>query len=180
MSASPLDDRRYQADPHGAHPTAESGLHPADPRQNSNINLVIPAPRSYIKSAADTEASWSRPVATTEDSLLVPTALYQPLTYWQTRLIKLLPGDPANRIFCELHIAAITIEEGLGVVTEPQPVKFDALSYSWGHGSRTAFVYCNGILTATPPSMVDVLKFLARSTQCAVDLVRCSMHRSRE
>lgn len=84
--------------------------------------------------------------------------LYQPLSSWQTRLIKLLPGQHDEPLRCELHVAAITIENGLGVIGEPWAVSYDALSYSWAHPELTAGVECNGMLTPVPPSMADGLK----------------------
>ena len=93
-----------------------------------------------------------------------PTAdrdrLYQPLSSWQTRLIKLLPGTTDEPLRCELHVAAVIIEEGLGVVGEPSAVQYDALSYSWGRPSLTASIECNGMETWIPPSMADGLRQL--------------------
>ena len=86
--------------------------------------------------------------------------LYTPLCSWQTRLIKLLPGRRNDLLRCELHIAAITVENGLGIATEPTSVEYDALSYSWGRPDLTGSIECNGLLTRIPLPMQDGLRQL--------------------
>jgi hypothetical protein len=86
--------------------------------------------------------------------------LYTPLANWQTRLIKLLPGNFAEPLKCELHPAAITIDEGFGVIGELESIGYDALSYSWGYPELTASILCNGMTVPVPPAMLEGLRHL--------------------
>jgi hypothetical protein len=82
------------------------------------------------------------------------------LSSWETRLIKLLPGDFDEPLRCDLHVAAITIEEGFGISGEPKAVEYEGLSYPWGRADRSASIECDGMPEPVPPAMVDGLRHL--------------------
>lgn len=106
---------------------------------------------------------------TDHDTLRSPTPpqhLYTPLYPWQTRLIELLPGSPADPLICELLVADITNSEtGLGVHRVADIVEYEALSYSWGRPERTATINCSGIIVAIPPSLATALQHLRKLDQ---------------
>jgi hypothetical protein len=91
-------------------------------------------------------------------------SLYVPLHPWQTRLLKLLPGDSQDPLRCELHVAAIIIDEGLGVEAQAEAVEYEALSYSWGRPERTALVDCNGMDLLIPPTAAEGLRQLRKES----------------
>lgn len=86
--------------------------------------------------------------------------IYTPILPWQTRLLKLLPGQFCDPLRCELHVADITFASGMGIVSEGGMVEFDAVSYSWGRPELTASIECNLCKLPIPPAMADALKYL--------------------
>ena len=105
-------------------------------------------------------ADCSKPAAAAFPMSADRQLLYQPLKSWQTRLIKLLPGSHDDPLRCELHVAAVTVEKGLGVAGESNAIPYEALSYSWGRPELTASVECNGVPVPVPSSMLDGLRQL--------------------
>lgn len=73
--------------------------------------------------------------------------LYGPLSpvlSWQTRIIALRPGTRGDPLVADLHIAVITHQEGLGLVSEDRNESYDALSYTWGAQTFDRTLLCNG------------------------------------
>jgi hypothetical protein len=57
-------------------------------------------------------------------------------------------------------VAAITLEEGLGVSEEQDVVQYEALSYCWGRPELSANIFCDGLTVSVPPAMLDGLRHL--------------------
>lgn len=91
--------------------------------------------------------------------------IYTPLKSYQTRLVKLLAGSFNDLIRCELHVADMLFDEGMGVASEPDAVIYKALSYSWGHPETTAPIECNSQQLLIPPAMLDALQYLRLEDQ---------------
>ncbi len=93
-------------------------------------------------------------------SQTVRSSIFRPLHSWETRLLKLMPGDYETSLQCELHVAAITVDKGLGIASEVETVEYDALSYSWGRPELTASIECGGIEFFIPPTAAEGLRQL--------------------
>ena len=63
--------------------------------------------------------------------------LYSRLRSWQTRLIRLNPGTPAEMLQCSLLTADIIASEGLGVPDYNEVIEYEAFSYHWGEPAFT-------------------------------------------
>ncbi|OAL33240.1 hypothetical protein AYO20_07557 [Fonsecaea nubica] len=89
--------------------------------------------------------------------------LFEPLCEWQTRLIELFPNKDDEPLRCNLHVADVIHLDGLGLPKERKRVRYEALSYSWGHPDRTAPIFSNGVLTQIPPAMAEALRAIRKS-----------------
>jgi hypothetical protein len=89
--------------------------------------------------------------------------LYEHLLPWQTRVLKLLPGQFNDALECDLYIADVVGLQGFGLPNEERYQQYEALSYSWGYPDLTAPVVCNGITIHIPPTMAEALHYLRYS-----------------
>jgi hypothetical protein len=83
--------------------------------------------------------------ATRDRMLQSAKALYTPLQSWQTRVIRLRPGNLNEPLVCDLVVAELITFNGVGIACESRIVEYEALSYSWGYPSFTNTILCNGI-----------------------------------
>ena len=88
--------------------------------------------------------------------------LYESLQSWQTRLIRLLPGFFDDPIRCDLLVADVILESGVGIPSLCQTVEYEAISYSWGWSKRTASVICNNQAVFVTPTLKDAIWHLRR------------------
>jgi hypothetical protein len=71
--------------------------------------------------------------------------LYQPIQPWQTRILNVKAGSFTDPLVCELVVADLIAQEGIGVGPWSKVVPYEALSYSWGYPAFTILVKCNDI-----------------------------------
>lgn len=73
------------------------------------------------------------------------TKLYQPLKIWETRVLRIHPGEPGDPIVIDLKTCVITLAQGFGILDENRNVTYEALSYTWGDPVFDHSISCNGI-----------------------------------
>jgi hypothetical protein len=83
--------------------------------------------------------------ATRDRTLQSGKALYTPIQSWQTRIIRLQPGNLDEPLVCDLVVAELIAFNGVGLACEWRFVEYEALSYSWGYPSFTDTILCNSI-----------------------------------
>lgn len=83
-----------------------------------------------------------------------------PLASWQTRLVKLLPGNLESDLECELHVVDIIAQPGMGLTGQYRIQEYEAVSYSWGITRLTAQICCNAQQTSIPLSLFKALQGL--------------------
>jgi hypothetical protein len=83
--------------------------------------------------------------ATRDRMLQSAKALYTPIQSWQTRIIRLHPGNLDEPLVCDLVVAELIAFNGVGLACEWTIVEYEALSYSWGYPSFTDTILCNGV-----------------------------------
>ena len=93
--------------------------------------------------------------------------LYRPLRSWQTRIIRLHPGNLGQQLSCDLLVAdliyfdGIAVHDGENVLHTP----YDALSYVWGSPDLTTRLKCNGTELHITDSLSSALQHLRRDNQ---------------
>lgn len=95
--------------------------------------------------------------ATEAEVRRISSKLYTPIKPWQTRIIRLQPGQPEDPISCKLEVAELVCFEGIGLQDEQDLVGFEALSYSWGRPAFSSSISCNGIRFPVTPNLTDAL-----------------------
>lgn len=98
-----------------------------------------------------------REAATKAEMMHVSNQLYSPIKPWQTRILRLQPGQPHEPISCKLEVAELVCFEGIGLSGEPELVQFEALSYSWGRPAFTDSIMCNNVHFPVTPNLADAL-----------------------
>lgn len=81
-----------------------------------------------------------------QDRRVVAASIYAtPLKPWETRCLRLDPGQREEVVQVHLEVAAITHLNGLGLVESGQLVTYEALSYTWGSSVFSHDIRCNGL-----------------------------------
>ncbi len=86
--------------------------------------------------------------------------LYQPLHPWQTRIIDLHPGKPGDSVQCDLLVADLIADNGVGLSARSKIVHYEAISYSLGWPALTSTIICNSIRHGVPPGLFEALTYL--------------------
>jgi hypothetical protein len=92
----------------------------------------------------------------------ISAELYSPIKPWQTRILRLQPGQPGDPVVCNLDIAELVCFEGIGLKDQPELVEFEALSYSWGRPAFSASINCNGVQFPVTPNLAEALTHFRR------------------
>jgi hypothetical protein len=95
--------------------------------------------------------------ASEADMRLVAEKLYSFIKPWQTRILRLQPGQVDDPIICTLAVAELVCFEGVGLEGEQDLIDFEALSYSWGRPAFSSSILCNGVEVPITPNLADAL-----------------------
>jgi hypothetical protein len=96
-----------------------------------------------LQSVLDNTSSQSQ--YSEENRECIAKALYKPIEDWQTRIVRIRPGDESEILRLDIIIAAITEDPGVGLISEPGQIHYEALSYAWGDNAFTQSVMCNDV-----------------------------------
>jgi hypothetical protein len=142
------------------------------------LKTLLAARLDYIYSKIPFHFKWNYHGAAAMDqqrtmrsAVLAARKLYSPILEFQTRLIRLHGhfgiGDCA--LSCDLYTTTIPDRKfgGLIVCTPPDEkdfvVQYDALSYTWGDGSLTGNVLCNGVEMPISDNLSQALRALRQA-----------------
>jgi hypothetical protein len=90
--------------------------------------------------------------------------IYRPLSPWQTRLLKLLPGEHGSPLSCMMVEVNVIDGHGVGVVGSSEILTYEALSYSWGYPAPVCSISCNGVSLGMALELATALLYLRSST----------------
>ena len=90
-------------------------------------------------------ANQPQDVFSTEERKRRASEIYTTIKIWETRLLRLHPGDAGDPLVIGLEVAVITYNSGMGIVRENRNVKYTALSYTWGAAVFSHVLKINGI-----------------------------------
>lgn len=91
-------------------------------------------------------------------------SIYRPLTPYQTRLLKLLPGEADAPLSCTMVEVNVIDGHGVGIVGSSEILTYDALSYSWGYPAPVCSISCNGTPLGLALEVATALLYLRSST----------------
>lgn len=91
-----------------------------------------------------------------------PETIYKPISWWQIRLLKLLPGLGDDKVEAELLVADVVHNENGGAVLHDlqRYVQYEALSYVWGDPIFGHVIYLNDVEITTTTSLGSAMKHL--------------------
>jgi hypothetical protein len=95
-------------------------------------------------------------------------SIYRPLTPWQTRLLKLHPGEDSSPLSCSMVEVNVIDGHGVGVIKSDgssEIVSFDALSYSWGYPAPVCSISCNETPLGLALELATALLYLRSTTE---------------
>jgi hypothetical protein len=98
-----------------------------------------------------------------EDRQFIAKQLYAPIEDWQTRIIRIRSGGEKEVLRLDIIVAAITEAPGVGLISEPGQVHYEALSYAWGDNTFTHSVVCNGTSFTVTANLHEALVHLRRN-----------------
>lgn len=91
--------------------------------------------------------------------------LYDALTPWQTRLVRLVGCDPHSGLLeVELFMVEFTDMDGVGITGTSEVVNYVALSHVWGTTPDQTTILCNGRITEVPSRLNDAFCYLFKQT----------------
>jgi hypothetical protein len=95
--------------------------------------------------------------------------LYRPIQPWQTRLLRLQPGQVASgkdtALKGDLVTVILNINEGVNVEGTDEVVFYTALSYCWGSSTLTSSLTCNGVTVPITDSLASALRRLSCTSE---------------
>lgn len=100
-----------------------------------------------------------------EDRRCIAKRLYTRIEDWQTRIIRLRAGSGSDNLQIDVIVAAITEAPGVGLISEPGSVQYEALSYAWGDNACTHSVTCNGIPFTVTANLNEALLHLRQKNE---------------
>lgn len=86
---------------------------------------------------------------TEEERTRISRRVYTKISKNQIRLLQLLPGNFADKLECTLRLHDIEV-----------PVRYEALSYTWGKPAFTARLSCNGVEFPITQNLSHALRYL--------------------
>ncbi len=98
--------------------------------------------------------------ATDEQRLEIAQQLYSPIWAWQTRLLKIYPGEISDITCCDLLVVDLIATPGVGATNTGEIIEYEALSYSWGYPAFTHRVECNGVEVPVTEGLAQALLHL--------------------
>lgn len=92
--------------------------------------------------------------------------LYQPIKKWQTRLLRLHPGEGDTEIRVDLlTVDLIYLDEGVVIHDDNEHVTYEALSYCWDSTVLSNQILVNDRATLVTQSLGNALAHLRRPLQ---------------
>jgi hypothetical protein len=132
-------------------------------QQKSNKVQTVDHPVAIdIKSEPADSIAWPPGQTLEEDRRHLAKRLYTPIEDWQTRIIRLHAGSGSDNLQLDVVVAAITEAPGVGLISEPGRVQYEALSYAWGDNTSTHSVTCNGISFTVTANLHEALVHLRK------------------
>ncbi|KAK4539346.1 hypothetical protein LTR36_000777 [Oleoguttula mirabilis] len=108
--------------------------------------------------APSTHSTGSTSVWSDEQLQEVAQKLYTPIRTWQTRIIRLQPGQPSDILKADLLVAGLIQDDGLVLGMDEEPVAFEAISYSWGAPDACVDIVIDGLEYRIHQSLADALR----------------------
>lgn len=94
-------------------------------------------------------------------------SIYQPIKWWQIRVLKLHSGEDNELLQGDLRVAnVIEAESGVALHAENEYVEYEALSYCWGDPELTTDIMINAIPSKITTSLGKALERLRYPEQC--------------
>ena len=112
------------------------------------------------ESSRPTFAKEYSPASASERQEIAKKVYTDKLYPWQTRIIKLWPASFTDPLRCDLFVAEVIANKGLGIPGLSKIVPYYAISYSWGYTEYTARVICNGFDFPVTQHLENALKYL--------------------
>lgn len=89
--------------------------------------------------------------------------LYETINRWQTRLLRLHPGEVHERLEADLLVADIVHLPGIVLHRRQERVYYEAVSYTWGEPVYEHAITANGIQVAITASLHSALRHFRAS-----------------
>ena len=104
------------------------------------------------------------PPASEETMRQLAVRLYQPIHFWQFRVLRLHASRDVNApLSCTLLVANMIHLEMVALQSNGLEIEYDALSYSWGRPEFTVSILCNDLQVPITRHLADALRHLRPS-----------------
>lgn len=89
--------------------------------------------------------------------------LYHVIRQWETRIVRVEPGNPTEPLVLSLVPAVILEQNALGLHDDDLILPYEALSYTWGSSIFSHAVVCNGVDFSVTENLHAALVHLRRN-----------------
>lgn len=91
--------------------------------------------------------------------------LYNKLRPWQTRVLRLLPGQRSEHVAADLLVANLVYAEGVVLDVSDEQIAYGALSYTWGSGKRHRGISINSVGWPVSGNLHSALRMYRSETE---------------